>query len=78
MSNNRNHFIGARFTKEEKEYIINMAKKRNSSVSELIRESIFSHLNFLEKHKGKMEKLELVLINRSEKDFNKEIKLNSE
>lgn len=71
MPNNRNHFIGARFNKEEKDYIRNMANERNMSVSDLVREAIFSHLNFLESNKGKIEKMQILLIKQDSTEVDK-------
>ncbi len=62
MQENRNHYIGARFTKKEKETIQNAAKTKNQNISELIRDAIFTHLNFIEKNQGNLERIEMLLI----------------
>ncbi len=64
MSEKRESFIGARFTKEEKIYIQKFAKEIKMSMSDFVREAIFSHLNFLDSNKGNLEKLEFVLISQ--------------
>lgn len=52
---NRKKYIGARFTEKEKEFIKKIAEKRNLSLSDLVRESIFSHITFLEEfHVGEV------------------------
>lgn len=63
MLDNRSCYIGVRFTQKEKDSILKIANKRKISVSELIREAIFSHLNFLGEHDGNFKKIEMVYIN---------------
>ncbi|MFX0140122.1 MAG: hypothetical protein ACFFDN_41155 [Candidatus Hodarchaeota archaeon] len=71
MSNKRNRYIGARFTEKEKLYIRNIAKELKMTLSDLIRESVFSHLNFLEVNKGKLEKKEVIWITEEATSANK-------
>ncbi len=56
----REYYLGARFTAKEKDYIQKFAEKLKLSLSDLIRESVFSHLNLLEKNEGKFEKIESI------------------
>jgi len=62
MPDIRTCYIGARFTEREREHIQKIAKKRNQTISELIREAIFSHINFLEDNKGNLEKIEMWVV----------------
>lgn len=55
MNKNRNHYIGARFTEDEKNYIEKIAQKYDLNLSDLLREAIFSHIKFLEQFKDKKE-----------------------
>jgi len=57
----RTRYIGARFTEKEKDYIQEIAKKRNQTISGLIREAIFLHINFLEENQGNIEKIEMLV-----------------
>jgi hypothetical protein len=43
----RTKYIGARFTEREKALIEHFADKRDFTLSELIRQALFSHINFL-------------------------------
>ena len=47
MSEKKDQIIGIRFTSRERELIEDFAEKRNSSLTEFMRESIFSHINNL-------------------------------
>jgi len=47
MSDKRDQTIGIRFTSREREIIEDFAEKRNSSLTEFIREAVFSHMNNL-------------------------------
>ena len=62
MPENRKYFMGARFTDKERENIKKWAKKRNLTVSDLFREAISTHIDFLENNEGKLEKVELILV----------------
>lgn len=62
MPDNRNHYVGARFTEKEKETIQNAANIRNQTISELIRDAIFTHLNFINKNQGNIEKIEMLVL----------------
>jgi predicted DNA-binding protein len=48
MTKKKDHLIGIRFTKEERQLIENFARERNCTITEFIRESIFSHINHLD------------------------------
>ena len=61
MPDNRKYFMGARFTERERENIKKLAEKRNLTVSDLFRDAISTHINFLENN-GKLEKVELILV----------------
>ena len=50
---------------KEKDDIKNWAKKRKLTVSDLLREAIFTHLDFLDKNEGNLEKIELILLNQA-------------
>ncbi|GAH45257.1 unnamed protein product [marine sediment metagenome] len=56
MEKKKKKYIGARFTVEEKDYIQQFAKERDITLSELLRESIFSHINFLKEINGSYQK----------------------
>lgn len=62
MPDIRTCYIGARFTERERDYIQKIAKRRNQTISGLIREAISSHINFLEENKGNLEKIEMLLV----------------
>ena len=47
MSDKKDQTIGIRFTSREREIIEDFAEKRNSSLTEFIREAVFSHMNNL-------------------------------
>ena len=47
MSDKRDQTIGIRFTSREREIIKDFAEKRKSSLTEFIREAVFSHMNNL-------------------------------
>jgi len=66
----REYYLGAIFTVKEKEYIQNFAEKRKMTLSDLIRESIFSHLNLLEKYEEKIEKKEPIRIKEEKSSVN--------
>ncbi|KKL59263.1 hypothetical protein LCGC14_2217110 [marine sediment metagenome] len=62
MPDTRTRYIGARFTEKEKENIQEIAKKTNQTISELFREAIFSHINFLRNNHGNLEKIEMWVV----------------
>lgn len=62
MNVKRDQTIGIRFTSRERELIEDFAEKRNSSLTEFIRECIFSHMNILVNNTEKID-LEVFLEN---------------
>ena len=62
MSDKRDQTIGIRFTSRERELIEDFAEKRNSSLTEFIREAVFSHMNNLVDNTDKID-LEVFLKN---------------
>ncbi len=62
MSDKRDQTIGIRFTSRERELIEDFAEKRNGSLTEFIREAIFSHMNNLVNNTDKID-LEVVFKN---------------
>lgn len=62
IKKNRIKFIGARFTAEEKKDIEKIADLTDTSLSDLLRDAIFSHINFIKESRGDIEKLELFII----------------
>lgn len=52
MTEKRDHLIGARFTKREKEIIENFTESRNTNLTDFVREAIFSHMSNLKKNVG--------------------------
>ena len=62
MSEKRDQTIGIRFTSRERELIEDFAEKRNSSLTEFIREAVFSHMNNLVDNTDKID-LEVFLKN---------------
>jgi hypothetical protein len=44
MKKNKTRYLGARFTEEEKEKILDFIENRNYRLSDLIREAVFSHM----------------------------------
>jgi len=52
MTEKRDHLIGARFTKREKEIIESFTESRNTNLTDFIRESVFSHMNNLKENVG--------------------------
>ncbi len=63
MPDKRKYYLGARFTEKERDYIKDCAKKTNITVTNLLRDAIFSHIAFLEVEEGKPERFELILLN---------------
>ena len=55
MSKKKDQLIGIRFTREERQLIENVAQKRNCTLTEFIRESVFSHINNLSENVGTLE-----------------------
>ncbi len=55
MTEKKDHLIGIRFTKEERQLIENFARERNCTITEFIRESIFSHINNLADKVGNLD-----------------------
>ncbi len=55
MSKKKDQLIGIRFTREERQLIENVARKRNCTLTEFIRESVFSHINNLSENVGTLE-----------------------
>ena len=62
MSDKRDKTIGIRFTSKERDLIEELAEKRNCSLTEFIREAVFSHMNHLV-NKGDQIELEVLLTN---------------
>ncbi len=62
MSDRRDQTIGVRFTSREREIIEDFAEKRNSSLTEFIREAVFSHMNDLVDNNDQID-LEVLLSN---------------
>lgn len=54
MTEKRDQVIGVRFTKKEREIIENFAEFRNNTLTEFIRESVFSHMNNLKDNVGNL------------------------
>jgi len=52
MIENRDQLIGIRFTKKEKAVIKSLAENRNLTLTDFIREAVFSHINHLKKYVG--------------------------
>lgn len=59
---NRTKYIGARFTKSEKRDVENMANLMNIRISDLLRDAIFSHINFLKENRGHLEKIKMIIV----------------
>jgi len=55
MSEKRDHLIGVRFTKKERQLIKKFVKDRNCTLTEFIRESVFSHINNLSNNVGNLD-----------------------
>ena len=47
MTEKKDKLIGIRFTKEERQLIEKLARARSCTITEFIRESVFSHINNL-------------------------------
>ncbi len=67
MPDNRTHYIGARFTKREKDSIKEVADRLNITLSTLIREGVFSYLNILKDIKEKVDKIDILLVKHKSK-----------
>lgn len=61
MSEKRDHLIGVRFTKKERYLIRKFAQERNCTLTEFIRESVFSHINNLSNYVGNLDVDEFVI-----------------
>ena len=70
MPDTRNHYIGARFTEKEKETIQDAVKIRNQTISEFIRDAIFTHLNFINKNQGNIERIEILVLKSNSSKLN--------
>lgn len=55
MNEKRDHLIGVRFTKKERQIIKKFVQDRNCTITEFIRESVFSHINNLSNNVGNLE-----------------------
>lgn len=55
MSEKKDHLIGIRFTKKEWQLIKKIAQIRKCTLSEFIRESVFSHINYLSNNVGNLD-----------------------
>ncbi len=73
MPDIRTRYIGARFTEKEKEGIQKIAKKRNQTISELFREAIFSHINFLKENQGNLEKIEMWVVRQDTDNLSQKV-----
>lgn len=62
MNERRNQLIGARFTRKEKNFIENYIKSRNISLTEFLREAVFSHINNLKDNVGNIDVSEFLMI----------------
>ena len=62
MSDKRDQTIGIRFTSRERELIEDFAEKRHNSLTEFIREAVFSHMNNLVNKSDQID-LEVLLKN---------------
>jgi len=62
VKENRTEFIGARFTKSEKEDIENTVDLLNMSNSDLVRDALFSHINFLKESRGDLKRIEVIVV----------------
>ncbi len=60
MTEKRDQVIGVRFTKKERKIIENFAEFRNNTLTEFIRESVFSHMNNLKDNVGNLNVDEFV------------------
>ncbi len=67
MPDNRTHYIGARFTKGEKDSIKEVADRLNMTLSTLIREGVFSYLNILKETKEKVDNIDIILVKHKPK-----------
>ena len=76
MNEKKDKLIGIRFTKEERQLIENLARERNCTMTEFIRESIFSHINNLADNVGNLD-VDEFLINFNSIEKSAEIVLNS-
>ena len=69
MPETKDYYLGARFTKREQEKIKEFAKNRDLSISDLLREAVFSHMEFLKDivnpNDKFIEKIEVYLIDES-------------
>ncbi len=52
IKENKEGYIGARFTKKEKEGIVAFASKRNIHLSDFVREALFSHIENVKDNAG--------------------------
>ena len=76
MAIKKDHLIGIRFTKEERQLIENFARERKCTITEFIRESIFSHINNLAENVGNLD-VDEFLINFNNIEKSAEIVLKS-
>jgi len=67
MPKKRSHYIGARFSEDEKKYIQDAADKRSMTLSDLLRDAIFAHITFLDENEGKIEKYSGYIIHSDSK-----------
>jgi len=55
MNERKDHLIGARFSKREKRLIENFIKTQNLSLSDFLRQAVFSHMNELNDNVGNID-----------------------
>ncbi len=53
MPQKKTKYLGARFTEEEEEFIKKFSEERDMTISDLLREAVFSHIDFLKEIDGK-------------------------
>lgn len=61
MTKKKDQLVGIRFTKEERQLIENFTQERNCTITEFIRESVFSHINNLADNVGNLDVDEFLL-----------------
>jgi len=78
MQEKRNHLIGARFTRKEKDFIDHFIKSRNITLTEFLREAVFSHINSLKDNVGNIDVYEFLMkfneVEKSSKEILENIK----
>lgn len=67
MPQKKTKYLGARLTEEEKEFIKKFSEERDMTTSDLLREAVFSHIDFIKDIDGKYKQIYMGYIIKNSK-----------